>query len=141
MLLSGCKPVQPGLTPSNLAHQIAGADHVTINYEFTNYIPQEANLGLSVRGKEARDIVNAVSSATHLGDTHSAWDMELHFWLGSNHLGMANFQGSSVRVGDIEYWDHSGVLDELYTQKVLPLYVQINNQVISNYIRTNRSLH
>jgi len=107
-LLNGCKR-----TPSNLAHQIASADHIVVRYRFAHPPPQLSGIRLSVSGDKVHEIVKAVSSATHEGDTLCAWPWELQFYRNTNRLAIIDFQGPSLLVENVEYWDKSGVLAEL----------------------------
>jgi hypothetical protein len=144
IFLSGCGPAQPRVASSNrprsdFARSITGADCVTINY--VPELEDGRGFEISLNGDKVRDIINAVSAAIDQGEAkcHCGYDVELHFWKGGSHLGMVNFTGSSVRAGGIQYFDNSGILDELEKQKVFPMNEKMYKQAISNHTKTNKS--
>ena len=102
------------LTSTNLANQIMGTDLIIV----TNVNLSEVCLTIS--GKRAREIVQAVSSGRRYKyelDPGVLWDRELQFYKATNHLASVLFEGDAFSGdgGEI-YEDETGVLDKLYRE-------------------------
>jgi hypothetical protein len=105
-------------TPTNLARQISGADHVAIRYQFVAHPPQITNFSLSISGDRMMKIVGAVSSGTQHHGTISFWGWEMLFYRGTNCLARVPFSDGFFLdlAGHGEYLDETGALKKLYRE-------------------------
>ncbi len=169
-LLAGCGSQMEGLkpqggavsernfiAPTNFIQQIAATDSITVSNRFSGDYPTTTNENLSLRltHNQVIRVLKAVSSLrTYPNEANSAslWDLQLQFFHGTNFLGWANFQGSSIVIYkeyrdrtyatnwwpqpgppsfviDREYLDRTGILDKLYDEdsdKLLPSFLKKN---------------
>lgn len=124
-ILSGCKSSPPisGEHPTKLASLIADADHIVITNRLgtlDHAPPSLANFSLTVSGDQARNIIEAVTTARLMcappcTDSIFAWDLQ--FYRETHFLSVVHMQGSDFVFGDVnkgeEYVDDSGVLKRL----------------------------
>lgn len=115
--------------PTNFIRQIAATDSIIVSNRFSFQFPTNENLSLKLTHRQVRRALAAVSSLRaypNEANSASLWDLQLQFYHGTNFLGKANFQGSSIVI-DREYCDRTGILDKLYDEdsdKLLPSFLK-----------------
>ena len=99
-------------TPTNLADQIMGADHIVVTNVDT--------FSITISGGRAKEIVQAVSLGRRYKygvDPAVLWDCELQFYNPTSRLASVSFEGGAFSGDGAEiYVDEMGVLDKLYRE-------------------------
>jgi hypothetical protein len=102
--------------PTNLIHQIAKTDRVTVVYRHPERDPHRYEaFTFTVSGQELKDLLLAITYLRAFPgvESRAACPWQMQFYCGLERLGEANFSGDIVRC-DQDYYDKTGILSNLY---------------------------
>jgi hypothetical protein len=105
-------------TETNLANQIAYADHIVVSFWGLVLDPIDPAVRMLLSGDAAKQVVQAVSCALYGNEVNPGWifpDGKLQFYMGTNQLASVSlmWDGFTDNDGSRIYTDYSGVLGTL----------------------------